>query len=599
MPKKPSREQRQSKGPSTFRLDSITRQAEYVNNQKRQSHGFGVVFAEAFIRGMRDLGYKDPAWAMAEMIDNSFQAGATTVSIRLAHLKSVEKPKGAVIAICDNGIGMIPEMLGYAVRWGGTDRWDDRDGFGRYGYGLPSAAIFLARRYTVYSKADNAPWNSVTVDLEKIAAVATDPAKIDLLLSPRTAKLPPWLTKEESEIPLLGLQSGTVILLEEPDRRLKGWIQADSIIGKLRQELGVIYRHWIPNNRIFVQGEQVQAVDPLFLMEHSRLYDETPVKAQPVEARTFQVDRPEGRVARVTIRASVLPPNFQLANPEDYGLKGAEQNRRSKIMRDYNGILICRANRQIDTIRPNWTKFQNFDANIKIEINFDPELDEEFGITTSKQQIVIDDDMWNRLRGSGTGGGDLDKLIDGLRKKFRDMRNDLKTRSSPADKKQSSKSIKAMELSSRYKGTVTEPTQEQKEEANRNLIEAAREQSLLSGRPISEIIDEIKEKTSNSPWDITFVNSPEGPFYRPTRLGEQKQLRINTEHPFFTQLWSAAGDLQPAIELLILVLAERELESRGELERTYRAERAHWSERLRNALDELGTEDSDLDDANK
>jgi hypothetical protein len=333
-------------------------------------------------------------------------------------------------------------------------------------------------------------------------------------------------------------------------------------------------------------------------MEHSRYYDETPVKAHPVEARTFQVEKPGGKVARVTIRASVLPPNFQLANPEDYGLKGAEQNRRSKIMRDYNGILICRANRQIDTIRPNWTKFQNYDANIKIEINFDPELDEEFGITTSKQQIVIDDDMLNRLRGSGAGGGDLDKLIDGLRKRFRDMRNDLKTRPSSTDDQQSSKSIKAMEISSRYKGTVTEPTQEQKEDAQRNLLEAAREQSLLSGRPISEIIDELQEKTSQSPWDIVLVNSPEGPFYRPTRLGEQKQLRINTEHPFFSQIWSVSGDLKPAIEVILLVLAERELESRGELERTYRAERASWSERLRNALEELGTGDSDLDEDN-
>jgi hypothetical protein len=596
MPKKPSREQVQSKDPSVFRLDSITRQAEYVSNQKGQSHGFGVVFAEAFIRGMRDLGYKDPAWALAEMIDNSFQAGATTVSIRLAHLKSAETTKGDVIAICDNGIGMLPDMLSYAVRWGGTDRWDDRDGFGRYGYGLPSAAIFLARRYTVYSKVNEDVWNSVTVDLEKIAEVATDPAKIDRLLSPHIAKLPPWLIKEESEISLPGLHSGTVIVLEDLDRRLKGWIQADAIIGKLLQQLGVIYRHWIPTNRIFVQGEQVQAVDPLFLMEHSRHYDETPVKAQPVEARSFQVEKAGGKVARVTIRASVLPPNFQLANPGDYGLKQAQQNRRSKIMREYNGILICRANRQIDTIRPNWTKFQNFDANIKIEINFDPELDEEFGITTSKQQIVIDDDMWNRLRGAG--GGDLNKLIDGLRKRFRDMRNDLKTRPSAAEKKQSSKSVKAMEISSRYKGTVTEPSQEQREEAERNLVDAAREQSLFSGRPISEIIDEIKESIARTPWNIVFVNSPEGPFYRPTRLGEQKQLRINTEHPFYSQLWSAAGDLQPAIEVLLLVLAERELESRGELERTYRAERARWSERLRSALDELGTEDSDSDETN-
>ena len=72
--------------------------------------------------------------------------------------------------------------------------------------------------------------------------------------------------------------------------------------------------------------------------------------------------------------------------------KRAKMNNRWEIMKDYNGLLICRERRQIDCIPPRWTKFQNYDANIKIEIDFDPELDEFFGITTAKQQIVIDDD---------------------------------------------------------------------------------------------------------------------------------------------------------------------------------------------------------------
>ena len=34
-------------------------------------------------------------------------------------------------------------------------------------------------------------------------------------------------------------------------------------------------------------ANEVQAVDPLFLMEHGRFYNETPVRAERVEARTF------------------------------------------------------------------------------------------------------------------------------------------------------------------------------------------------------------------------------------------------------------------------------------------------------------------------
>src|SRR5438105_10348550 len=46
-------------------------------------------------------------------------------------------------------------------------------------------------------------------------------------------------------------------------------------------------------------------------------------------------------------------------------------NSRHKIMRHYNGLQIMRERRQIDTIPPDFTKFQTYDANIKIEIDFD------------------------------------------------------------------------------------------------------------------------------------------------------------------------------------------------------------------------------------
>ena len=58
-------------------IDTIERQREYVKTQKEKGSGLGIVFADAFLRGMRDLGYKNPAWALAEQLDNAFQAGAT------------------------------------------------------------------------------------------------------------------------------------------------------------------------------------------------------------------------------------------------------------------------------------------------------------------------------------------------------------------------------------------------------------------------------------------------------------------------------------------------------------------------------------------
>lgn len=584
---------------ATMTIDTIERQQKYVESQKAKGQGLGVVFADAFLRGMRDLGYKNPAWSLAEQVDNAFQAGADTVSIRFGFgsgNKTQSKPD--YLAVCDNGNGMIPEMLSYAVRWGGTDREGDRRGFGRYGYGLPSSAVSIAKRYSVYSKAKGGKWHSVTVDIDELADAAGDIKKTEALLTPKAASLPAWLKTAPGadSLDLTASQSGTVIVLEDPDRlrQSSGWIKADTLRTKLLQHFGVIYRHSIPERRIFVNGVAAEAVDPLFLMEHGRHYDETSVRAQRVQARTFEVATSRGTKGTVTIRASVLPPNFQLAEPGQYGVKGAKLNQRWEVMKDYNGLLICRGERQIDSIPPRWTKFQNYDANIKIEINFDPELDEFFGITTSKQQIVVDDAMWEQLMQSGKNGGALKDLVEDLRSEFEKHQKTLKAKTENRTSGQETPraSVLAMEQSEKFKGTPPEPTVAQKEEAQRNLEQAATEHAEKTGEPKEKVLQQFVDKTSQRRWEIEFSSIPEGPFFRPVRLGEQKQLVINTDHPFYTRVYAAAPEARAALEVLLFVLAERELEVKNDAEAFYRAERQRWSERLRHALDTLVPEES-------
>src|SRR5713101_7954358 len=62
-------------------MDTNERQRRYVESQKARGTSVGIVFADAFLRGIRDLGYKNPAWALAEMIDNAIQAAATQVAV--------------------------------------------------------------------------------------------------------------------------------------------------------------------------------------------------------------------------------------------------------------------------------------------------------------------------------------------------------------------------------------------------------------------------------------------------------------------------------------------------------------------------------------
>jgi len=119
----------------------LERQKQYVKGKDCVS--LTLVAAEAFVEGMRDSGYKSTATAIDEFIDNSLQAGATRVD--------VVRSSGTDIAVIDNGHGMLPDMMRAAVVWGGTHRHDDREGLGRYGFGLPSVAVSLTRHYDVYS----------------------------------------------------------------------------------------------------------------------------------------------------------------------------------------------------------------------------------------------------------------------------------------------------------------------------------------------------------------------------------------------------------------------------------------------------------------
>ena len=100
-------------------IASVERQQEYVDEQEKTGGSDSIVFVKAFVNGMRDLGYKSPPWAIAEMIDNSIQANAGRVEVVFGYdpkKKSPKKPDH--LAVVDDGVGMIPEMISYAVRWG-------------------------------------------------------------------------------------------------------------------------------------------------------------------------------------------------------------------------------------------------------------------------------------------------------------------------------------------------------------------------------------------------------------------------------------------------------------------------------------------------
>src|SRR5882672_2908350 len=113
--------------------EGLRGQREYTKRLEEEGCEFNLLIADAFIRGIREIGYKSNATALNELIDNSIQATALNVHVAFGYSGDSDKPTG--LAVIDDGHGMDKGMVRAAMMWGGTHRENDREGFGRFGYG--------------------------------------------------------------------------------------------------------------------------------------------------------------------------------------------------------------------------------------------------------------------------------------------------------------------------------------------------------------------------------------------------------------------------------------------------------------------------------
>src|SRR5689334_12877940 len=105
-----------------------------------QHNDYPMVAGRNFILATRDTGYRSVAAAVAELVDNSLQADASTIRIFVTD-DVVDGERSVSLAVLDDGHGMSPAVLQEALQFGGSNRFGERSGLGRFGMGLPNSSV--------------------------------------------------------------------------------------------------------------------------------------------------------------------------------------------------------------------------------------------------------------------------------------------------------------------------------------------------------------------------------------------------------------------------------------------------------------------------
>lgn len=527
----------------------MKRQAERASHRDDSS----IIVVDKFIQATRDSGYKGTPSAVSELIDNALQAGATRVHITITDLEDeTQYPLG--VSILDNGCGMDAYTLRQALRFGGSSRFNDRSGLGRYGMGLPNSSLSQARRVEVYTWQKKGKAIFSFLDVDEIAS-----GQIKQVPHPKSAHLP-------QDCPQVSSNSGTLVVWARCDRL--DHRRVSTLVRKLSLFLGRVFRHYIWNGvEIFVNNALVKPIDPLFLSPDSltqggRLFGEPiayDVETQPVNGKV-----PEVGTVMVTFAELPVEEWHDLPNDEKRRLgitKGA-------------GVSVVRSGREIDY---GWffmgnKRLENYDDWWRCEIRFEPVLDEAFGITHTKQQIRPKEYLWEIL------SQDMETAAKALNARVRKAHLQIKARDMFAE--------------SERRAAERDPMLRPLPHPQPSPVEKGIVEELIRRHPI---LKQSVPPSTDLPMQYTIIegNMQNTYFYDYILQEGRLILLLNPAHPFYKKLYkplsesdqTAAQALRGQLELILLAAARSEALASEPGDREVLAKyRADWSHTIANFL---------------
>ena len=528
---------------------------EVVKRALKDGARVPLFLGQTLINSLRDLGYNSTTSALCEHVDNALQWGATEVRVYFRQTGKQGKQRIDAL-VYDNGRGMAPHVLKVAMAFGGSMVYDNRGGIGRYGMGMKAAALNIAPSVDVYSWQEPGAFYSMTLDVDGIGKDRNnmielpDPELSDALPS-EVAEMftkPMDYTKkgrdshelladEPHELTEQLGRSGTIIYMPNCDRLT--FKTAPTLADHALKDMGRIYRRFIDKGvRLFVNNRRVEAFDPTYWMpsaRHTKVEGLTETKSALVGSWTVQVPVAEGQLFNTTevrIRMFLLPVLAWASLPRVTLKNGLH-------VFDDHMVSYLRNGREVEIGAAPRLKLKKHSTNawLRVEIDFNGEADEAFGVAANKQGVRIQQFAADMILEHDDCR--FQRTITDMRKTIRDRQLKI------AAAEQAGQTSDAERHAADTEGVqaVALPTPPADTPDQIAALEANLRGLAVSLRQEGETEDQAFNRVKESKYLTEFKPEEYAPFYDTEYKFGKLILRVNTAHPFYQKVWQPLGDL--------------------------------------------------------
>ncbi len=475
--------------------------------------------------------------AVGEPIDNSVEAGAHNIWVRLDEAKDVRgKPHVHRIIIADDGRGMDLDTLHHYLVLGFSSRYMRKDTIGKYGVGAKLAALNFGKRIDVWSRTNGSePWMHVYFDLAEALEAEENGEEVGVE-SPKAVSVPDHIRD------LLPEGSGTIVEWSEVDRLEEGRLAKDfnELRLELERELSRLFRYFITGGiKIYVNGKTLMAYDPLMLMENTWndfvLSKDARGKGGKGTGGHFaatEIGSEELKIGGSTATLTVTLYPKEVIRKRGSG--GDALARELRVADNQGALSFVRREREVSytnvpRIFP--SSVRDPDRFIGIEVKFNPDLDDYFGVRNVKRGVEPHGELRQLIREA------LQKHVPTARKLIDEQwgaasRDDQEHAGEHASVVEAVKEIDILMPQSRAE-TDKSP------EAVIGRLEVLAADVGVKGDELPAFI----EKRKDLPVIVESVDFPGTMFITTEHVGGKVIIRVNTRHKFYRELWEPIKEI--------------------------------------------------------